>query len=101
MAEEKSSSKLHLDDEIVYSRQEIVWPFMRRYAVAMRIKYFWKLLIKSKKLSLVLVKQRLQFVVYKISQRKKQRSLQQTRVVLVITPLGISLNFTTVALLTR
>nr|DAJ80159.1 MAG TPA: hypothetical protein [Bacteriophage sp.] len=27
MAEEKSSSKLYLDDEIVYSRQEIVWLF--------------------------------------------------------------------------
>nr|DAS35607.1 MAG TPA: hypothetical protein [Caudoviricetes sp.]DAU56988.1 MAG TPA: hypothetical protein [Caudoviricetes sp.] len=50
MAEEKSSSKFILDDEIVYSRQEIVWSFMRQCTVAMYIKYIQKLLIKSKKL---------------------------------------------------
>nr|DAF13553.1 MAG TPA: hypothetical protein [Bacteriophage sp.] len=46
MAEEKSSSKLYLDDEIVYSRQEIVWPFIRQCTVAMYIKYIQKLLIR-------------------------------------------------------
>lgn len=101
MAEEKSSSKFILDDEIVYSRQEIVWSFMRQCTVAMYIKYIQKLLIKSKKLSLVLVKQLRLSVVCKILQKKKQKSLQPIRVALVIIPPGMLLSFTTVVPLTR
>nr|DAT80427.1 MAG TPA: hypothetical protein [Bacteriophage sp.]DAX02639.1 MAG TPA: hypothetical protein [Bacteriophage sp.] len=101
MAEEKSSSKLYLDDEIVYSRQEIVWSFIRQCTVAMCIKYIQKLLIKSKKLSLVLARQQLLFVVCKILQKRKPKSLQLTRVALVIIPPGTLSNFTTVVLLTH
>ena len=101
MAEEKSSSKFILDDEIVYSRQEIVWLFMQQCTVAMYIKYIQKLLIKSKKLSLVLVKQLRLSVVCKILQRKKRKSLQPIRVALVIIQPGMLLSFTTVAPLTR
>lgn len=90
-----------LDDEIVYSRQEIVWPFMRQCTVATYIKYIQRLLIKSKKLSLVLVKQLRLSVVCKILQRKKQKSLQPIRVALVIIPPGMLLSFTTVVPLTR
>nr|DAW85160.1 MAG TPA: hypothetical protein [Bacteriophage sp.] len=101
MAEEKSSSKFILDDEIVYSRQEIVWLFMQQCTVAMYIKYIQKLLIKSKKLSLVLVKQLRLSVVCKILQRKKRKSLQPIGVALVIIPPGMLLSFTTVVPLTR
>ena len=93
MAEEKSSSKFILDDEIVYSRQEIVWLFMQQCTVAMYIKYIQKLLIKSKKLSLVLVKQLRLSVVCKILQRRKRKSLRRIRVVLVIIQPGMLLNF--------
>lgn len=92
MAEEKSSSKFILDDEIVYSRQEIVWPFVRQCAVAMYIKYIQKLLIKSKKLLLVLVKLRPLFVVCKTLQKRKRKSLRLTRVALAITPPGMLLS---------
>nr|DAI12110.1 MAG TPA: hypothetical protein [Bacteriophage sp.] len=74
---------------------------MRQCTVAMYIKYIQKLLIKSKKLSLVLVKQQLLFVVCRTLQRKKRKSLQLIRVALVIIPPGMLLSFTTVALLTR
>lgn len=90
-----------LDDEIVYSRQEIVWPFMRQCTVAMYIKYIQKLLIKSKKLLLVLARRQRPSVVYKILQKRKPKSLRPTRVVLAIIPPGILLSFTTVAPLTR
>nr|DAT26356.1 MAG TPA: hypothetical protein [Bacteriophage sp.] len=99
MAEEKSSSKFILDDEIVYSRQEIVWPFMRRCTVAMYIKYIQKLLIKSKKLSLVLVKLRPLFVVCKTLLKRKPKSLRLIKVALVIIPPGMLLSFITVVLL--
>ena len=93
MAEEKSSSKFILDDEIVYSRQEIVWPFMRQCTVAMYIKYIQKLLIKSKKLSLALARRQRLSVVCKILQRRRRKSLRRIRVVLVIIQPGMLLNF--------
>nr|DAN11655.1 MAG TPA: hypothetical protein [Bacteriophage sp.]DAN21501.1 MAG TPA_asm: hypothetical protein [Bacteriophage sp.]DAW52968.1 MAG TPA: hypothetical protein [Bacteriophage sp.] len=57
-------------------------------------------LIRSRKLLLVLVRRLRLSVVCKILQRKKRKSLQPTKVVLVIIPPGMLLSFITVVLLT-